>query len=225
MASNIVIVSGSPTASSRTLLLAREVGQRLASAGFGVELINVRDLPAEDLLFARAESPAIADALRRVDRAAALVVATPIYKAASSGLLKIFLDLLPQFGLAGKTVLPLATGGSAAHVLAIDYALRPVLASLGARHVVPGCFVLDKQIERREAEGVHIDPLAEERLGPVLQEFMASVRAQGDAARVVGARPAVAVAPAVTQQPLLPAEQRSAAFAACETCRARHASC
>src|SRR5256885_12419558 len=41
-----------------------------------------------------------------------VVVATPIYKASYSGVLKSFLDLLPQFGLAGKVVLPLATGGT-----------------------------------------------------------------------------------------------------------------
>jgi FMN reductase len=32
-------------------------------------------------------------------------------------------------------------------VLAIDYALRPVLSSLGAQHIVPGWFVLDRHIE------------------------------------------------------------------------------
>ena len=61
-----------------------------------------------------------------------MVVSTPVYKAAYSGVLKVFLDLLPQFGLAGKVVLPLVTGGTASHVLAIDYALRPVLLALGA---------------------------------------------------------------------------------------------
>jgi pyruvate-ferredoxin/flavodoxin oxidoreductase len=45
-----------------------------------------------------------------------------------------FLDLLPQLGLTGKAVLPLAVGGSIAHVLAIDYGLRPVLCSMAAEH-------------------------------------------------------------------------------------------
>lgn len=43
-------------------------------------------------------------------------------------------------------MLPLATGGSPAHVLAVDYALRPVLTSMGADHVLPGWFVVDKHI-------------------------------------------------------------------------------
>lgn len=42
-------------------------------------------------------------------------------------------------------MLPLATGGSPAHVLALDYALCPVLAALGAQ-VCQGRFVLDRHI-------------------------------------------------------------------------------
>lgn len=80
-----------------------------------------------------------------VAKADALVVATPIHKAACSGLLKTFLDLLPQHAFAGKPVLPLATGGSPAHFLALDYSLRPVLTALGAQ-VAQGWFVLDRHI-------------------------------------------------------------------------------
>ncbi|WP_204272820.1 NAD(P)H-dependent oxidoreductase, partial [Escherichia coli] len=77
--------------------------------------------------------PAIAAAVLAVEQADLVVVSTPIYKAAYSGLLKVFLDLLPPDALRGKLVLPLATGGSPAHVLALDYALKPVLSALGAR--------------------------------------------------------------------------------------------
>ena len=76
----------------------------------------------------------------------AVVVTTPVYKAAYSGLLKAFLDVLPQFALRDKVVLPLATGGTPAHVLAIDYALRPVLASLAPSAITPGWFVLASQV-------------------------------------------------------------------------------
>ena len=64
------------------------------------------------------------------------MVATPVYKAAYSGLLKVLLDLLPQTALKEKTVLPLATGGSPHHMLALDYALRPVLQSADKRYEV-----------------------------------------------------------------------------------------
>ncbi|WP_372430482.1 NAD(P)H-dependent oxidoreductase [Janibacter melonis] len=52
-------------------------------------------------------------------------------------MLKTFLDLLPQDALRGKVVLPVATGGSPAHVLSVDYALRPVLASLAPSAITP----------------------------------------------------------------------------------------
>src|ERR1700690_2954029 len=127
----IVNIVGSPSADSRTLALARTVAAGLSGQGFEVETINVRDLPAEDLLWGRVDAPGLRAALALVERARGVVVATPIYKAAYTGVLKSFLDVLPQFGLKGKIVLPLATGGTIAHVLALDYALRPVLSSLG----------------------------------------------------------------------------------------------
>ncbi|MEU2561304.1 NAD(P)H-dependent oxidoreductase [Streptomyces longispororuber] len=72
-------------------------------------------------------------------------MATPIHQATYSGLLKTFLDLLPQHAFTGRPVLPLATGGSPARVMALDYALRPVLTALGA-HVTQGRFVLGRHI-------------------------------------------------------------------------------
>ena len=51
--------------------------------------------------------------------------------AAYSGQLKAFFDLLPQAALAGKVAGLIATGAVAHHALAIDHALRPLVASLG----------------------------------------------------------------------------------------------
>ena len=178
----ILTISGSPSTGSRTLLLAQQVNARLAAEGFEVGLINVRDLPAEELISAQVDSPRLREAVGLVERAQALVVATPVYKAAYAGVLKTFLDLLPQFALGGKTVLPLATGGSPAHVLSIDYALRPVLAALNARHVTNGYFFLDKQLEKTEGGQLRIDPQAQERFEPLLRDFVTSVRLQAAAA-------------------------------------------
>lgn len=173
----IVNIVGSPAAESRTRGLIDSVGATLAKEGFEVRTINVRDLPAEDLLWGRADSPAIREAIGLVERARGVVVATPIYKAAYTGVLKSFLDLLPQFGLRGKIVLPLATGGTIAHVLALDYALRPVLSSLGAMHVVAGLFILDKLLVRRPGEdGLDIEPEIAARLEAVIADFVTSLR-------------------------------------------------
>ncbi|MBO9522068.1 MAG: NADPH-dependent FMN reductase [Nocardioidaceae bacterium] len=144
---HVLAVSGSPMEVSRSAVLLGHVSAQLSEQGHTVDCLRVRDLPAEALLHADFGHPAIVEAAERLARADGLVVATPVYKASYSGLLKSWLDLLPQFGLAGKAVLPLATGGSAAHALTLDYALRPVLTSMDARHVVNGYLVLDRFIE------------------------------------------------------------------------------
>ncbi|MGA8786855.1 MAG: NADPH-dependent FMN reductase [Polaromonas sp.] len=153
--SSVLLIAGSPTSPSRSAALLDFVSQRLALRnGFVVERLNIRKLPAEALLLAEWGHPAIVNALEQVARARAIVVATPVYKAAYSGVLKVFLDLLPQTALKGKTVLPLATGGSPHHMLALDYALRPVLQSLSARHILPGVYATDSQLPR-SPEGVY----------------------------------------------------------------------
>ena len=92
------------------------------------------------------------------------VFVTPIYKASFSGLTKLFVDLLLQFALRGKVAMPLATGGSLTHVLALDYGLRPVLQSLGARHIVQSFFVLQSESEADVSKSVSIAPLFRQAL-------------------------------------------------------------
>jgi FMN reductase len=89
--------------------------------------------------------------------------------------LKVFLDLLPQTALKNKTVLPIATGGSPHHMLALDYALRPVLQSLAARHILPGVYATDAQVTLLP-EGAHhvVDDVAAR-----LDEAVASLFAEG----------------------------------------------
>jgi FMN reductase len=180
----IVAISGSPSSPSRSTAVAHHVSDALRARGFELAHIGVRELPAAELLAARTTDPAIAAAVALVARADAIVIATPIYKASYTGVLKAFLDLLPQFAFAGKVVLPLATGGTIAHVLALDYALRPVLVSLGAQHVVNGLFLLDKTIALSE-RGLVLDADIEQRLAGILDDFALSItrRTAADTAR------------------------------------------
>lgn len=160
----ILIVHGSPSARSRTAAMLRHVERWLTDEGRTVRNVAVRDLPSAALLHADISDPAIQEVVRAVDTAQGVIVATPVYKAAYSGLLKVLLDLLPQSALAGKPVLPLATGGTTAHVLSIDYALRPVLTALGADHVLRGYFVLDRLLTRQDSGDVSIDPETADQL-------------------------------------------------------------
>jgi FMN reductase len=171
----VVTITGSPAPQSRTRQLGEHVAAKVGACGFDIRTINVRDLPPDDLIYARGESAAVRDALALVDRALGIVISTPVYKASYSGVLKTFLDLLPQFGLRGKIVLPLTVGGTNAHVLALDYALRPVLQSLGAPHIVGGLFILDTLLQRTTAGDLQIDPEIVPRLDGVITDFTDSL--------------------------------------------------
>ncbi|MEH0448147.1 NADPH-dependent FMN reductase [Streptomyces sp. B21-102] len=167
----VLSVSGSPSPASRTARLLRHLDRRLTAQGHDVIPLDVRTIPAEALLGADFRHPAIVEATDLFDRVDGVVIGTPVYKAAYSGLLKSLLDLLPQYALAGKTVLPLATGGSTAHVLAIDYALRPVLSSMGAAHIVQGWFTLDKDITVADDGTLTVTPGTGESLAQVVDQF------------------------------------------------------
>lgn len=170
--SSILAISGSPSPVSKTARLLRHVTDNLPGpAAYEVRHLAVRDLPAEALLGADVRHPAILSVGEAIAAADGVIVATPVYKAAYSGVLKALLDLLPQYALAGKVVLPLATGGTPAHVLAIDYALRPVLSSMGATHIVAGCFVHDKTIADAEDGGLRLDAAAQTFLDTVVAGF------------------------------------------------------
>jgi FMN reductase len=174
--STIVTLNGSPSADSRTGSILSWVAHRLARGGHRVESIDVRDLPSEDLIFACSTSPSLAGSLAAIQQARGIVIGTPIYKACFTGLLKTFLDLLPPFGLGNKTVLPLATGGTPAHALALDYSLRPVLASLGAFRVEGSFFVLDKMIQRSQDGDIEIEPDTSRKLDEAIATFSDSIK-------------------------------------------------
>lgn len=146
---SILLIAGSPSEHSRSAALLDAVQVRLGGHVL-VDRLHIRDLSPQALLMADVNHKSIVHALAQVASARALVVATPIYKAAYSGVLKVFLDLLPQTALKGKLVLPLATGGSPHHMLAMDYALRPVLQSLSASHVLTGIYATDAQVPKDE---------------------------------------------------------------------------
>lgn len=170
---SILAVSGSPSPASRTVAALDHALARLTAHGHTTTHLAVRDLPAADLLAGARATLAVREAIAAVAHADGVIVATPIYKASYTGLLKAFLDLLPENALAGKVVLPVATGGTVGHLLAIDYSLRPVLTALGADHVVPGRFLLDADIVRGEGEsgGAYLVPEAERRLRNTLDRF------------------------------------------------------
>ena len=169
----VLLIAGSPSERSRSAALLEEAGRRLARRGVLVERLQIRNLSAQALLLADLGHASVISALRSVANAEVLVIATPVYKAAYSGVLKVFLDLLPQTALQGKTVLPLATGGSANHMLALDYALRPVLQSLAARHILSGIYATDAQVAVTSDGGYQLNHEISSRMDDAIATLMA----------------------------------------------------
>lgn len=174
---HILLLAGSPSSPSRSTRLLHHVGDKLALLGHRYVKLQVRDLPAQALLHADFTDAELKSAQEQVRQADAVVIATPVYKAAYSGILKAFLDVLPQDGLAGKLVLPLATGGSQSHMLALDYALRPVLSALSARHVLPSIYATDAQVEWSAELGLAIDAGIVRRVMQGVEQLSASLLA------------------------------------------------
>ena len=167
-----LLIAGSPSERSRSAALLGAVAQRLQVRGAPVQRLHIRDLSPQALLLADTSHRSIAHAVDQVAAAHVLVVATPVYKAAYSGVLKVFLDLLSQTALKGKTVLPLATGGSPHHMLALDYALRPVLQSLGARHILPGIYATDAQVVLTPEGAYHVGAEISARLDDAVEQLI-----------------------------------------------------
>lgn len=172
----ITIINGSPTPGSRLSAVIARTEEWLVQEGVEVSRLNVSELPAVDLINARFESEAIIKANARVAEADAIIMASPVYQASYTGVLKTFLDLIPQKGLTGKVVLPLFIGGSLAHLLSIDYALKPVLSVLGARYILGGVYTVDSQVERTEAGGFKIADELKKRLEENVKELIREAR-------------------------------------------------
>ena len=103
-------------------MLSDLVGQRLQLDSVQVMDRRISAIAPEALLRSATDDPVLAKVMEAVGSAHGIMIATPIYKVGYSGILKCFLDILPQFAMAGKAILPIGTGGSVAHVLALDYA-------------------------------------------------------------------------------------------------------
>lgn len=133
------VVVGNPKPASRTLAAATYVARELS----GGEPDLVVDLATLGGALLDWSDETVAGLVKQVGEADLVVVASPTYKGAYTGLLKLFLDRFAGgTGLRGLAV-PLMLGGSPAHALAPELTLRPVLTELGATVPGRGLYVVD----------------------------------------------------------------------------------
>ncbi|WP_411843195.1 NADPH-dependent FMN reductase [Salinicoccus sp. HZC-1] len=144
---DIVIISGSPSSESRSQSVLKYIGNILKNKGLSVGHISVRDVPAEDLMFGNFNSPEVNDIAENIKNAKGVIVGSPVYKAAYSGVLKSLFDILPQDAFKDTPVLPVMSGGSISHLLALEYALKPLISTLKGT-TLKGVYYLDSQVDK-----------------------------------------------------------------------------
>ena len=138
MSPRVAVVVGNPKPGSRTLAAAVHVARELTGAEPDL-VVDLADLGPALLDWT---DPGVEALVEQVGAADLVVVASPTYKAAYTGLLKLFLDRFPTDGLRGVAV-PLMLGAGPGHALAPELTLRPVLTEIGGLVPAKGLYVVD----------------------------------------------------------------------------------
>jgi FMN reductase len=131
----LAIIVGAATPPGRLNNAAEHVAAALGEApGIDTEIINLASAGVEICDGRPLDKHGIATqrAVSAVIEAAAVLIASPVYRASFPGVLKNLLDILPVEALRDKPVGIVAMGGSPHHYLAVDGHLRLVLAWFGA---------------------------------------------------------------------------------------------
>ena len=130
----IVGISGSLSQPSRTTALVNLLLEFARDTpGVQTSLVEIASLSqdlAQSLDFQRLPL-AIKSAQQQLASADLLIVASPVFKASYTGLLKHFFDLLDSEALRDKRAILAATGGSDYHALILEHQLRPLLSYFG----------------------------------------------------------------------------------------------
>jgi FMN reductase len=142
----VAVVVGNPKPRSRTLDAATYVARELS----GQEPDLVVDLAELGARLLDWQDEAVAGLVAEVGAADLVVFASPTYKAAYTGLLKLFLDRFKTDGLGGIAI-PLMLGGGPGHALAPELTLRPVLTEIGGIVPTKGLYVVDSAYDDPEA--------------------------------------------------------------------------
>ncbi|NLA34940.1 MAG: NADPH-dependent oxidoreductase [Actinobacteria bacterium] len=142
----VVVIVGNPQANSRTRAVGELVGRKVASLTSHPEDVLVVDLADLGPSLLGWGDPTVGYLKEAMVNAQLLVVVSPTFKATYTGLLKLFLDQIERDELGGVTTIPVMTGASAEHSLAVEMQLRPVLVEIGASCPTRGVYLHGEQI-------------------------------------------------------------------------------
>ncbi|RIN35519.1 NADPH-dependent FMN reductase [Staphylococcus succinus] len=168
----VAIIAGGNKIQSRLTGVVEYAKNYLDYVDIETNVIHVHQLNAQALITADFSDSTINKAHEIIAESDGIIIVSPVFKAAYSGIVKTYLDLLPRDAFRGKTVLPLALGGTFAHVLAIQYSLDPVIKELGADTIHKGRFVLDQHIFTNKDGTYEYDDEARNGLDKTLKKFV-----------------------------------------------------
>jgi FMN reductase len=144
----VVVVSAGTSDPSSTRLLADRVAQRVAAiaAAHGnavtTSVIDLREIATDvtTALTSQLITPRLQQAIDALAAADGVIAATPVYKAAASGLFTSFFHVLDNDLLIAKPVVLAATAGTARHALVADGEMRSLFAFLRTMTVPTSLF-------------------------------------------------------------------------------------
>ncbi|HET8615887.1 MAG TPA: FMN reductase [Actinomycetales bacterium] len=182
MSRSLAVVSAGLSQPSSTRLLADRLAEAAVTALRGrtdddveVAVVELRDIAHEltDNLLTGFPPARLRGAVDAVLGADGLVAVTPIFNGSYSGLFKTFFDVLEEGSLEGTPVLVGATGGTARHSLALEFAVRPMFAYLRSDVVPTAVFAASEDWGATGAQGG-----LDRRVGRAGAELAAAVAAR-----------------------------------------------
>lgn len=173
---NVIGISGSASGASKTRIVVEAALRQIADrTGARPQLVSIAELAPDLGIGARDEaSPRIEEVLRRIETADLLIVGTPVYKGAYTGLLKHLIDLVDHRALQGVPVGLIALGGGEKHALVVEHQLRPLFGFFSARTLPTGVFITDRFV----GENGISDPPTVARLDQLIAEAVDALHAQ-----------------------------------------------
>lgn len=117
MAKNtLVLISGSPSASSRSQRVLEAVGVQLEASHIETRLYTLGNFDPASLLNGDTTNANLRRYIEDVSASDGIVVATPVYKGTFAGTLKVLLDVIPPEALVNKLALGIATARNVNHL-------------------------------------------------------------------------------------------------------------
>jgi FMN reductase len=142
----VAVVIGNPNPGGRTTAVGKAVGNAIAAARGGDDVVVIELATIASHLFDW-DNDDVKALTEQVASANVIVAACPTYKATYTGLLKAFLDQYGTDGLAGCQAVPVMVGAAPNHALAPEVHLRPLLVELGASVPTRGLYMLDTAMD------------------------------------------------------------------------------